>query len=520
MSVGGGSLGVVAAGSPWTVEAGLRALRRGGNAVDAAVSASLMAGVAEPLLTGLGGGGVATVRVRGEVEVCDMFGAVPGAGSPAGDPPPMEELVVDFGATRQTFQVGPASVAVPGMPAGLWALHQRHGRLPMAELAAFPAEVADKGVPVTPIFHQILGMLWGVQRRDLASRALFSTDGQNMLRVGDTFRNPDLARTLRRYGQDGPEAITQGDVAEAILATLGRTGRLTRADLAHTSARFSAPVRYAYRDAMVHLPGPPSIAGLLVAQALRALEDHGPMPDLLSVRQLCFLAHALDRADQTRKGRLRHHLFHPAFVSGFLQALAPEEQGEEAAHRGGRGPRMPGNTTHISVVDANGDAVAITHSLGETAGRLVPGTGLLLNNFLGEPDVNPPDVGLPVGSRLMTMCCPTLIEVGGAVHALGSAGSSRIRSAILHGIVLLTDFGLPADEVVNTPRCHVEDGTLFLEAEGTPPRVVEAMNTLQWRLRTFDSFNLFFGGLNVATGEGRSFSGGGDPRRSGAVGVA
>jgi gamma-glutamyltranspeptidase/glutathione hydrolase len=158
--------------------------------------------------------------------------------------------------------------------------------------------------------------------------------------------------------------------------------------------------------------------------------------------------------------------------------------------------------------------------LGETAGRLVPGTGLLLNNFLGEPDVNPPDVGLPVGSRLMTMCCPTLIEVGGAVHALGSAGSSRIRSAILHGIVLLTDFGLPADEVVNTPRCHVEDGTLFLEAEGTPPRVVEAMNTLQWRLRTFDSFNLFFGGLNVATGEGRSFSGGGDPRRSGAVGIA
>lgn len=518
MSAGAHTLGAVAAGSAWTVEAGLRALRRGGNAVDAAVAASVMAGVAEPLLTGMGGGGIATLRIRGEVEVCDMFGAVPGMGSPAEAPAPMDALVVDFGPTRQTFYVGSASVSVPGLPTGLWSMHQRHGKLPMRELVAFAAESAERGVPVTPTFETVLGMLWPVQERDPASRALFSKDGRP-LRAGDTFRNPDLARTLRAYGEDGPAAILQGDVGEAILATLGREGRLTRADLQHYTARFSAPIRYAYRDAKVYLPGPPSIAGLLVSQAMRALEDHGPMPELMTIRQLSFLCHAMARADHTRRGRLRHHLFHPAFVSGFLQALAPEEEGEDDVHTAGRGPREPGNTTHISVVDAQGNAVSITHSLGETAGRTVPGAGLLLNNFLGEPDVNPPDVALPVGGRLMTMCCPSLIELGGAVHALGSSGSSRIRSAILHGIVLLTDFGLPPDEVAQSPRSHVEDGVLYIETDGAPRALIEAVGTLGWKLRTFDRSHLFFGGLNIASAEGRSFSGAGDPRRAGAFGA-
>jgi len=522
-----GTLGAVAAGSAWTVEAGLRALRRGGNAVDAAVAASVMAGVAEPLLTGMGGGGIATLRMRGEVEVCDMFGAVPGMGSPSGAHAPMEDLVVDFGPTRQTFHVGPASVSVPGLPTGLWAMHQRHGKLPMTELVAFAAEAAERGVPVTPTFELVLSMLWPVQERDPVSRALFSRDGRP-LKAGDTYRNPDLARTLRAYGEAGPSAILQGDVGEAILATLGPDGRLTRADLQHYTARFSSAIRYAYRDAKVYLPGPPSIAGLLVCQAMRALEDHGPMPELMTIRQLSFMCHALARADHTRRGRLRHHLFHPAFVSGFLQALAPEEMGEDDVHsaghgggqpggsREGRPPRMPGNTTHISVVDAQGNAVAITHSLGETAGRAVPGAGLLLNNFLGEPDVNPPDVSLPVGGRLMTMCCPTLVELGGAVHALGSSGSSRIRSAILHGVVLLTDFGLPPDEVVQSPRSHVEDGVLYIETDGAPRSLIEGVGTLGWKLRTFDRSHLFFGGLNIASGEGRSFSGAGDPRRAGA----
>ena len=513
-----GTLGAVAAGSAWTVEAGLRALRRGGNAVDAAVAASIMAGVAEPLLTGMGGGGLATLRVKGEVEVCDMFGAVPGLGASIDPPAPMDELIVDFGPTRQSFLVGPASVAVPGLPTGLWSMHQRHGKLPMTELVAFAAEAAERGVPVTPTFEHVLGLLWGVQDRDPVSRALFSAKGKP-LRAGDTFRNPDLARTLRAYGEDGPQAILQGDVGEAILSCVGREGRLTKADLQHYTARFSAPIRYAYRDAMVHVPGPPSIAGLLLSQAMRALEDHGPMPELMTIRQLSFMCHAMARADHTRKGRLRHHLFHPAFVSGFLQALAPEEEGEDEVHTAGRAPRVPGNTTHISVVDAQGNAVAITHSLGETAGCMAPGTGVVLNNFLGEPDVNPPDVALPAGGRLMTMCCPTLIELGGAVHALGSSGSSRIRSAVLHGIVLLTDFALPPDEVVQSPRSHVEDGVLYMETDGAPRALVDAVGTLGWKLRPFERSHLFFGGLNIASAEGRSFSGAGDPRRAGAFGA-
>ena len=273
---------------------------------------------------------------------------------------------------------------------------------------------------------------------------------------------------------------------------------------------------YRYRDATVWLPPPPSLAGLLVTQALRALEDHGPMPSFASVRQLRFLCHALDRIDHTRRGPLRQRLFDPAFSDGFLAAVAPMEMGEEAAH--GRDPRRPGNTTHISVVDADGNAVSITTSLGETAGVVAGTTGVVLNNLLGEADVNPPDVTLEAGGRLMTMCCPTLLDLGEGVYAMGSGGSSRIRSAILHGVVYLTDHGLSPDETVRAPRVHVEDGVAHVEADGRPTGTVQALRASPWKVQRFVGANMFFGGLHIAGRDRHGFSGAGDPRRSGAYG--
>lgn len=508
--------GAVAAGSEAAVGAALHALELGGNAVDAAVAGTLAAGVAEPLLTGLGGSGLATLRMNGQVEVCDMFSPVPAAG--CGAPTEKDEISVDFGPTRQIFRVGPAAVAVPGMPAGLWALHARHGRLPMPEVAAPAVAVARGGVTVSAAMAKVIQLLWPIQQRDRDLVRLLGRDGRP-LRKGEHFRNPDLADTIERYAVEGPSLFSEGAVGDRILSSLGSSARITRADLAAYTPRFVEPIRYSYRDAEVWLPPPPSLAGVLVTQALRALEDHGPMPRPLSVRQLRFLCHALSRIDDTRRGRLRRHLFTPGFVDGFVTALSPTEVGEEHAHHGRSEPRRPGNTTQISVVDGEGNAVSLTSSLGETCGRLATGTGVLLNNLLGEDDVNPPDVDLPPGNRLMTMCCPVLLELGNdTLYALGSSGSSRIRSALLHGIVCLTDHGMHPEEVVEMPRVHVEDGVVHIEIDGRPNGTREALSASPWQFREFSGASVFFGGLHIAGRSQGRFLGAGDPRRSGDYG--
>jgi gamma-glutamyltranspeptidase/glutathione hydrolase len=297
---------------------------------------------------------------------------------------------------------------------------------------------------------------------------------------------------------------------------LGDRSAYTPGDLVSWQPRFVEPLRYQYRDATVYLPPPPSVAGLLVMLCMRALEDHGAMPAPGSIDQVRFLAQALDRADIVRRQHLISRLFDRSFIDGFLAALVPADTSEGQAYGM---PRQPGNTTHISVVDAEGNAVAITSSLGETCGLTLPGTGMLLNNFLGESDVYPTEAGITIGHRLMTMMCPTLIDLGDQVCALGSGGSSRIRSAILHGVVNLVDHAMTPAEAAAAPRLHMEGGTLYIEAADRLPGTVRAAG-LSWpQLRRFEEPSMFFGGLNIAAGGEQGYTAGADPRRSGAIGI-
>ncbi|MCA9546184.1 MAG: gamma-glutamyltransferase, partial [Myxococcales bacterium] len=471
-----------------------------GNAVDAAVAAKLMACVCEPMLTGLLGAGLATVRIGGRTEVLDCFADVPGRGAPPGLAPPMRTIEIDFGPDTQAFHVGPASVAVPGLAVGLWALHARFGKVPFLELAQPAIAAARKGVQASAFLTQAIALLEPIIACDRAAAALY-LPGDQPLAPPHLLVQRALGDTLEAFSREGPRFFQRGDGAQALLARLDGQSRLGARDLAEYTPEWRKPLSGPVPGGRLFVPGAPSQAGAYVLRALAHLTRDGALPaEPFSGEALRRVAAAL-RATEAEKAELQAGLFEDGFLAGWLARGAGA-----------------GFTTHVSAVDAQGDAVGITSSLGETAGLLCPQTGLMLNNFLGEEDVNPRALARPAGARLLTMMAPSLAAWDGRVLVLGTGGSSRIRSALLHGAVYSLAYGLPPHAMVRAPRAHYEDGVLRYETWDRPADHAAALAGFPRRI-PFEQPGLFFGGLHVAGVGPDGFFGAGDPRRSGAFGT-
>jgi len=509
----------VAAGHHLTARAGAEALARGGNAVDAACAAAFAAAVAESPLTGPAAGGFLLVRPPGgPARLLDFFVAVPGSG-PGGRrlaPGDLHSFTVPFGDADQVFHIGPASVAVPGMVAGLGQAAERFGRLALEDLVAPAVQLAREGVVLgreTGFLHEILGdMLTATPE----AAAIYAPEGR-LLGAGERLRLPDLAETLRHLAAAGPATMRDGALAGAITDHLARTGGLVTAeDLRDYRVVERPPLEVRYRDVTLLTNPPPSSGGVLITAALHELErEPPPRDDVAHYRAVA------------RAGAAANLLRDADFV-----ASLHEEDGLERlwarrrAARGGPAPgetRKPvgGGTTHISAVDAEGGMASLSSSNGAGSGVVVPGTGFLLNNMLGEEDLNPGGFGvIPPGVRMSSMMAPTLVLRGGEpVVALGSAGSNRLRSAILQSVVSLVDGGLGIAQAVRRPRVHPEGDGLDVEG-GVPDAAVAALVADGHRLRRWGAMNLFFGGVGMAGRERAGLAGAGDPRRGGgAAGV-
>jgi gamma-glutamyltranspeptidase / glutathione hydrolase len=487
--------GVVAAGHPLSAEAGAAALRAGGNAVDAALAAMLTSFAAEPLLTGLGAGGYMLVALPdGEPVLLDFFVEVPGRGADHSQRAELVPVDVSFGDAVQLFNVGAASVGTYGMPAGVCAAAERFGRMPLRELAAPAAALARTGVPLNAEQAYVVEILAGIVTLTPEIAAIYAPGG-TVLREGDAVRQPQLADAIERLAAEGARPFYEGADAEAVVALLGEQGGLlTAADLAAYEVVPRAPVRARYRGRDVLTNPPPSAGGALIALALGLLERAAsPSPEALVA--------AMEATQRERTSAFLDGLDEDGFLDRFLAARL-------------------GSTTHIAVLDATGGACSVTSSNGEGAGIVVPGTGIHLNNMLGEQDLNP--LGFhrfPPGRRLPSMMAPTVVLRDGAPElVLGSAGSNRIRSAILQTIVAVLDRGMRAGDAVRAPRLHFEDGVVYVE----PGVDVDSLEAAGHGIARFRALNLFFGGVqaverDAATG---AFSGGGDPRRGGAAVLA
>ncbi|HHL40904.1 MAG TPA: gamma-glutamyltransferase [Deltaproteobacteria bacterium] len=506
--------GLVAAGHELTAMAGREVLDRGGNAFDAALAAALASFAAEPAMTSPGGGGFLLSVTPSEAELYDFFPDVPGRGRSRTDEAEFFRADVSFSGAVQSFYIGRGAAAVPGVLKGLAVVHERRCTMELADLAAPAVRYAREGVRLTAgqaRFHEILAPMLTASDE---ARAVFAPGGR-LLGEGEILRNPALADTLERLAAGGLDAFYGGEFAGRILDSFGRRGLITAEDLSDYRVEVRRPLVFSYRDWTVHTNPPPSSGGCLVALALKILERFGVARLAPCGVEALRLRYETMRMVERRRGE-------GGFFASLYDGSLPGADSEAAAMAAAvaaalAGSSVVGGTTHISVVDGLGNAVSITTSNGEGCGYMVPATGIMLNNMLGEHDVNP--LGFHrqgPGVRLSSMMAPTVAVGDGRRRiVLGSAGSRRIRSAIVSVLVNMIDHGLAVDRAVGAPRVHLEDGLLHVEG-GIEAGVLRELEELGVPLRRWEGRDLFFGGVNaVSVDERGEARGAGDPRRGG-----
>ncbi|HSM69182.1 MAG TPA: gamma-glutamyltransferase [Xanthomonadales bacterium] len=514
--------GIAASGHEETSKAAARLLDEQGNAFDAVLGAMCVACVSEPMLASLGGGGFLMAQEAGQPSVVhDFFVQTPRVKRRA------EELdfypiLADFGTARQEFHIGMGSIAVPGVVAGLFEIHRRYCRLPISEIMAPAVELARAGVRVNRLQHYISHILLPIlQASPEAMRLVATAEAPGEVAAeGETVTNPELADALEALAREGPDLFYQGEMAQQLVRDNGENGGMLSArDLAEYTVIRRQPVRYSSHGADFSFNSPPSPSGCLVAFALGLLAGQG-----LSQRRwghawhCASLGRAMQAADRLRRSaelgpELSEERVAAILGPQFLQDWRSAAFGHDTATRG---------TTHISVADAQGNLASLTISNGEGCAYVLPGTGIMLNNMLGEEDLNPQGFHRwRPGARMASMMCPAVASLpdGGWV-ALGSGGSNRIRSAILQVLLNRFEFGHTREEAVAAPRMHLEGAQLSLEA-GFAEEALEALGGIWPDHRLWPEPNIFFGGVHaVERMPDGSLCGAGDPRRGGAVATA
>src|SRR5688572_8680784 len=498
------------AGTPYAAEAAAETYLVGGNAADAAVAAAAAVSVTEPLMSSIGGGGFALVRdPAGGAELIDYYDAMPGKGLPdtafgAGGSP--QTIILKYGAGVRSI-VGGASSAVPGSLRGWEKLLARHGRLDMKEALAPAVRFAREGFRLCKTSALWFGVAEEVLRLTEETRKHFYK-GERVYLEGEEVRFPELADTLEAIGEGGADIFYEGELARKISAYMLEMGSIiSEEDLAEYEAVLREPMSVNYGAGAMHTNGPPSAGGPTLAQMLKVVSayDLATMPQSEYVR---VMAGAMKLALSDRETAYRDGTEN----SRVAERLTGEEYAAEQRRRIFSAFGSP-HTTHLSCVDSEGLAVSITASMGYGSGLVVPGTGIPMNNTLGEPELNPRGFhALRPGERLISNMSPTVVssEEGGLI-ALGSPGASRIPTAILQTVVNVLDFGMSLEEAVLAPRFHAE-GDLFAYEGGAGAADLDDYE----RVLSYETANMFFGGVNAVrlTPDG-SFEAAADPRRSG-----
>ena len=508
--------GAVACGHPETAKAAETILKEGGNAFDAVIAAFLTSCVVEPVLASLGGGGflLAHTRSRGDV-LYDFFAQTPLQPLSA-DKLDFYPIHADFGTTTQEFHIGLASVATPGAVKGIFRIHQDLGTLPMPVLAEPAVEAARTGVRMSAFQAYILNIIAPILTATREARQQYQsqTHAEALITRDELFKQPQVADFLAALAVEGADLFYEGAIAQSIADLCADGGQITRQDLVAYTVEIRTPVSIRYRQHRVLTNPAPSCGGSLIAFALNILEPANIGQYAFgSSQHLSLLTEAMKL---TNEARFEAQSADPA-QSG-LYRLLDENLVDTYRDRIMGNTRSMRGTTHMSVMDNAGNVAGLTASNGEGCGHMIPDTGVMLNNMLGEEDLNPGGFHRwPANRRMTSMMAPTMVvSPQGRTTSLGSGGSNRLRTAILQVLVNMIDFGMSPDQAVNHPRIHFENDLLSIEP-GFEADVIDTLTETCDQCKLWDQQNLFFGGVHAVTGYRGDFDGAGDRRRDGIV---
>lgn len=485
------SLGAIAAGHQDTLEAAEEILRAGGNAFDAAIAACFSLFASEPCMGSAGAGGFAMCHSVAEgTHVLDFFTQTPSTKDLERDLD-FRAIEVDFGSEKEIYHIGKASIAVPGMIAGLHEIHERFGTIPMRILVQHAQELSKRGATIDSFGETVMGLLKPILHIEPSAREVFFNDGV-IKTQGDKLVYPHLSGFLDFIAEEGARGFYSGEIGEKVSTDIYEGGGfLTRTDFESYRARWSKPMRMPYHGMSLCLPNGPSLGG-----AIMALLDHHAREDKFPFTEL--LLKVKEEIHDT--GGIKHTM------DRLLPSLEYRYQGAGMASKG---------TSHFSIIDKQGNAIALTTSLGEGSGYWIPGTDMQLNNMLGETYLLPDGHhSWALDSRMNSMMTPVLILDANEklAYAGGSGGAGRIPYAIYQVLEGVYGKGLSLEEATAAPRQHWHEGTLHYEAGSNLTGMRADREHREW-----DEQSLFFGGVNsiLRNASGR-LRAAGDMRRSGA----
>lgn len=495
--------------TPTATEAAVKIAEAGGNAFDAAISAAFELMVSNPLMCSLGGGGFAAIKpAGGEVQIVDFFDCMPGKGldrSKFGKN--MRIIDLPYGTGIQVIS-GHSSIGVPGTLKGLEFISKEFGRLPLGEVLKPATENARKGVS----FNETQARYLSISAEPLHwftkySKEILSTPEGKVLPVGYPFKNPDLANTFELIAEEGSDIVYKGDIAKKITdEILSGGGIITLEDLSGYDVKIRRPLFTEYGKYKIYTNPPPSIGGSTLIQMLKvisklSLTEYSPsmvsnmakiIATALNDRYSCF-------NDGCRDFNELYKLTDDEYILEKYKNIVPSA-----------------STTHLSCVDDLGNACAITMSIGYGSGVAIPGTGILMDNVLGELELNPLGFhALDPGERLVSSMSPTIAydELNNDLLVMGTPGASRIATSLMQVIVNLNNLNMSLKEALSEPRIHWEDNKFALEPgrnfnENEIPK--------DWEIVRFSNPDMYFGGIQcVRLSNGINLEAASDPRRCG-----
>src|SRR3984957_11686863 len=504
--------GMVATDAPLATHVGAEVLRHGGNAVDAAVATAFALAVVFPAAGNIGGGGFLVAQMAGRPPVAlDFREMAPAAAT-------RDMYIGANGKPDDRSVTGDLAAGVPGSVAGLWEAHHRLGSRPWAELLAPAIQLADSGVTVDSDFAAGTSSDSDRLSKFPASAALFLPHG-HPLRPGDHWRNPQLAAPLRRNAASGPAGFYAGPTADAVAAEMRRgRGIITHADLAAYHAKWRTPVTFDYRGYHVISMPPPSSGGMTIAlmadmlshHDLRTLARHSPA-------EIHLLAEVMRRAFAVRNHFLgdpdkitipTDRLLSQTFADSLGASIQADSVTPSAAVSFPTGTAPEGHhTTHFSVVDGQGNAVALTTTIntGFGSASTVGGAGFVLNNvmddFTAQPGT-PNSEGLVMGTanaiapgkRMLSSMSPTIVlgHDGTPMLVTGASGGAMIITAVFQILSNVVDYDMPVNAAVSAPRVHHQHlpDTLIYERNGLPANVVAALQAMHQPLAAWNPGSL------------------------------